>query len=176
MKDMTKKPKENITAPTAGLAVAIMGLLVLALIFGCASQSPNPNGNGNGNSSQNTTIDKTGITTADNKTAYDKTQQTIANALADGNYSEQVQYTRPGGVEIVDFTVTVENNTVTEVSVKPSDNPNNISAKIIGSFATALPDLVIGKKITDIHLPRNVAGSSLTSAAFQQYVDSLVRQ
>lgn len=111
---------------------------------------------------------------ADNKTGYDKTQQTIMQLIADGTYSKEIQYQYHSGVTTVDVSVTVKNDTVTAVSVT-GVNPDKVSAKIIGNFAAALPDLVVGKRIDEIKLPKNVAGSSLTTAVFQQYVNGLVQ-
>ena len=124
--------------------------------------------------SDNGTVQKKPGIVADNKTGYEKTQQTITQVIADGTYVKEIQYPYHSGNTTVDVKVTVKNDTVTSVSVA-GVNADKISMKIIGNFAAALPDLVVGKKISDIKLPRNVAGSSLTSAVFQQYVNSLVQ-
>lgn len=113
--------------------------------------------------------------TTENKTSYDKNQTTIANVLADGTYSQYVSYNYHSGTETVDITLTVKNDVVTSASVT-DDNPSNMmSARIINSFNAALPDLVVGKKINELNIPHNVAGSSLTTGAFKSYVDSLLQ-
>jgi hypothetical protein len=67
------------------------------------------------------------------------------------------------------------NNTLTNVSIT-GNNPNPISAKIIDKYAVALQTLAVGKKLDQINLPKNVAGSSLTNAAFKQYLADLDTQ
>lgn len=154
--------------PIGGIVLIVSLMLISMIMIGCTSQSqPPPN-----KSSDATTVNKTDIV-ADNKTAYDKTQQAIAQAVADGTYSDNVTYAYHSGNETVEIKVTVKGDVVTAASVS-GINPVPISAKIISNFNNALPDLVVGKKITELAIPRNVAGSSLTTAAFRQYVNGLV--
>ncbi len=117
---------------------------------------------------------------AENKTGYDITQQTIALAVADGTYTKDVTYTyHPGtpmqGNEVVTISVTVKDDVVTAASVK-ANNPVRMSVRYIEGLNAALPDLVVGKKITELNLPNQIAGSSLTTAAFKQYVNGLVQK
>ena len=118
--------------PAAGLAMALAAVLLLSLVFGCASQaSPGTGAPGQANF---TAADKTGITTADNRTSYDKTQQAIVAAVADGTYFKEVQYAYHSGIETVDFNITVKNDIATSVSVN-APNPNMMSGRIInGEF------------------------------------------
>ncbi|MEW6035318.1 MAG: hypothetical protein AB1529_01780 [Candidatus Micrarchaeota archaeon] len=111
---------------------------------------------------------------ADNKTGYEKTQEAILAAVPDGNYSDSVTYAFHSGNETVDISITVVNGTIMNASVRSDDPSNNVSAKIIGKFNDALPGLVVGKKIDELNIPKNVAGSSLTTAAFKQYAEGLV--
>ncbi len=110
---------------------------------------------------------------AESKTGQDKIADSIVQAVADGAYSEDSTYDRPNGNETVTFNVTVEKDIVTAVSITPH-NPAPISAKLIQGLSDALPDLVIGKKINELNLPKNVGGSSLANAAFQKYVAKLI--
>ena len=118
---------------------------------------------------------KENTTIAENKTSQEKVQEAVQLAVADGTYSEKVTYNYHSGNETVEFEVSVENDTISDVSIAMFD-PHDVSRGIITKFANALPDLVVGKKISDIQLPKNVAGSSLTSAAFQQYLGRLIEQ
>ncbi|MFH1094976.1 MAG: hypothetical protein V1728_02050 [Candidatus Micrarchaeota archaeon] len=111
---------------------------------------------------------------AENKTGAEKTQATIAALVPDGTYESNVTYYYHAGPETVDIQITLKGDVVTAVSVS-GINPMPMSARIINSFNAALPGLVVGKKIDQLGLPRNVAGSSLTNAAFQQYVADLVQ-
>jgi hypothetical protein len=96
-------------------------------------------------------------------------------AIADGNYEKNVTYPYHSGQETVGIKVSIVNNTLTNVSIT-GNNPNPISAKIIDKYAVALQTLAVGKKLDQINLPKNVAGSSLTNAAFKQYLADLDTQ
>ncbi|MBI5224713.1 hypothetical protein HY989_02490 [Candidatus Micrarchaeota archaeon] len=110
---------------------------------------------------------------AESKTGQEKIVESIELAVADGTYVEDSTYDRPNGNETVTFSITVENDIVKAVSIT-THNPAPISAKIIQGFSDALPELVIGKKINELNLPKNVGGSSLSNAAFQKYVAKLI--
>lgn len=150
------------------------------LLYGCTSASGEASQVQTGQNPKvppappDASIGKGGVV-AENKTGFEKTKQAIETAVADGTYSKEVQYAYHSGTETVGFSVGVKGDVVTDVSVTPSPNPHKVSARIIKDFSDALPDLVVGKKITEIKLPKNVAGSSLTTAAFQQYVDGIVQ-
>ncbi len=150
------------------LKYVVVVLLVSLLLFGCVNSQPNaPSSNGQ------TTVNKSNQTmVTENRTGFDQTQQAIKMAIADGNYEQNVTYAYHSGHETVDIKLSVQNNTITSVSVT-GINPNPMSARIINSYNSALPDLVVGKKIDQINLPHNVAGSSLTNAAFKQYLSQL---
>ena len=55
-------------------------------------------------------------------------------------------------------------------------NADHTSQNYINAFNNALPDLVIGKKITEINIPHTVSGSSLTSAAFKNQLENLMSE
>lgn len=111
---------------------------------------------------------------ASTKTGEEIIDDTIAQAVADGEYSEDVTYAYHSGQETVKIQVTVKDDVITEASVAPDENAANVSIKIIGNFNNALPELVVGKKITELEIPKNVAGSSLTTAAFKGYLEKLI--
>lgn len=116
--------------------------------------------------------------TSDNKSGAQKIEEAVAQAIADGTYVDQVEYAYHSGSEIVTITVKTQKDIVTEASVVPAAGRSSspTSTRIIGNFNNALPDLVIGKKITELNIPRNVAGSTLTTAAFKSYVERIVEQ
>ncbi len=161
---------ENVFARSAVFTIAI--LLCSMLIIGC-TQNQAPSKSQPGDNGTVAAANKINTSIADNKTAYDKNQTTIAKVIADGTYTGDETYQYHSGTETVTFSVTVKDDTITGATVE-AHNPNPISGKIIGNFAAALPDLVVGKKINELNIPRNVAGSSLTTAAFKQYVGGLV--
>ncbi len=159
---------------TRGAVLAIALLLCSMLIIGCtqsqqAASGTQPEGSGG-------TVDiagKVNSSMSDNRTAYDKNQTTIAGVIADGTYAGDIEYKYHSGDVSATVSLTVESDTITSASVV-GNNADNVSTMIIGKFNAALPDLVVGKKINELSIPKNVAGSSLTTAAFKLYVDGLV--
>ncbi len=144
-------------------------VLLVSVFAGCASQQPGTQANGSAGS----TIAKNLSVGTETQTSYNKTQAAIANAVADGNYDAAVSYMQPKGQDTVEIKITVANDTITDASVT-AVSADPMSARYISNFNSALPGMVVGKKITEINLPHRVAGSSLTSAAFQQYVNGLI--
>lgn len=117
-----------------------------------------------------------GAVVADSKTGYDKTQDTIAQAIADGTYVEDVTYSYHAGNETMKVSVTVENDIITGASITPQGTPAPYSLKMMEAVNGSLPNLVVGKKITELDIPKNVAGSSLTTAAFKEQLALLVEK
>ena len=161
-----------------GYALIAALMLISAILVGCTAQDsgtqkqPLPSDN-------QSVLGNNSIITAENKTGFDKNQDAIALALADGTYTDNVTYTyhptipEKTGNETVTISITVKDGIITAASVEGND-PVPISKKIIDGVNAALPDLVVGKKITELNIPAQVAGSSLTTAAFKQYVGGLV--
>jgi uncharacterized protein with FMN-binding domain len=171
---------ENSKKPYASLRhffLLSVVILMVAIFAGCTSQQPSnstPTPTQIAASTPAPTQILSGASpTAEIKTGDDQIKATIAAALADGTYSEDATYAYHSGQETVTFSVTVKDGILTAVLVTPH-NPAPMSAKIISKFSDALPSLVVGKKIDEISLPKNVAGSSLTSAAFVQYLNKLL--
>lgn len=197
MPKKTWYPGKKSAFPASGWKIpasALMVAIVATLIAGCSEQPAPKNDAAMPADAQGTDagaqdakmpgglpVEEPAVTevanTADSRSGYDKIAQTVA-AVADGIYERQARYTyhkglSTEGVETVDFKVTVKGDVITGVSVT-AENPVPISKKIIGSFSDALPGLVVGKKITEVKMAKNVAGSSLTSAAFQLHIDDIV--
>jgi uncharacterized protein with FMN-binding domain len=147
-------------------------ILMVAIIAGCTSQPqtspPTPTiSTISGGQSSPSVI-------AENKTGTQIVTETIAAAVADGTYTDDVTYNYHSGTETVKVSVTVKDDVITAASVIASDQAVPMSRRIIGNFNNALPDLVVGKKIDKLNIPTNVAGSSLTTAAFKGYIDNLI--
>jgi len=152
-------------------AIVLTLVLISMLIAGCASQDSNTPTKTDASG----TVSATGTDIlANNKTGHEQTQATIAQAIADGTYAGNVSYFR-GGNDTVEFSLSVKNDVVTDVAVK-TIMADEISANYISNFASALPDLVVGKKITELNLPYQVSGASATTEAFQNYVDGLIQK
>lgn len=158
----------------AGTALAMALIVCSMLVIGCTqSQGAAPKEQPGG--STVAVANKVNSMMADTKTAYEKNQVAIAKAIADGTYTGNETYAYHSGNETVTFSVTVEGGIVKNATVTPH-NPNMMSARIIGNFGRALPDLVAGKRIDQLSIPKNVAGNSLTTAAFKQYIEGLASQ
>lgn len=160
---------------TAG-AGAIFTVFVLLSVFlaGCLSQD-------NGASAQQVMpaqgeIEKNAdISAAGNKTSYEKMQEEIQQAVADGTYVKNVTYNYHSGPEIVEITLSVEGDVITDASiVSTGGDQQPYSLQLISAVNGALPELVVGKKISELDIPKNVAGSSLTTAAFKGYVQEVI--
>ncbi|MBI5227805.1 hypothetical protein HY988_04420 [Candidatus Micrarchaeota archaeon] len=113
------------------------------------------------------------ITIAENKTGQEKVQEVIASVVPDGTYTDDVTYAYHSGTERITISITLKNDVITGASITPHD-PKPTSANFISKVNAALPDLVIGKKITELNLPHQISGSSLTSGAFRAYAQGIV--
>ncbi len=126
---------------------------------------------------QTTTPDVSTInaSTADSKNSTEKVQESVSQAVADGTYADTTSYMSPGGRDLVDFSVSVKGDVVTAVSVTPKD-VDETSSEYIAGFSSEISNVVVGKKINELNLPLNVAGASLTTAAFKAYVEKVVAE
>ena len=174
--------KDTVMFKATLMVFAIFATLSL-LITGCSSQQPAapspipqvPTSAGNLENTGTTptpTVEKNVSLDYGNKSEVQKTQDQIAQFIADGAYDDQVTYAYHSGVTTVDIKVTTRNDVVIEASVT-GINADRTSEKYITAFNGALPNLVIGKKINEIQIPHTVSGSSLTSAAFAQHLQDL---
>ncbi len=112
------------------------------------------------------------VNTVDSKTGVEKTQDAIALAVADGLHEQQVTYRQPVGPETLDISVTVKGDVIEALSIT-GNGSTPTSKRMIEGVSRDLPGMVIGKKITGLNLPKQVAGSSLTTGAVKQYLNDL---
>ncbi len=150
-----------------------------AFLVGCTSQAPAPTATVAATAviSATPTLSATATPTvmAENKTGTDKVQETIQAALADGNYTQNVTYEYHKGTVDVNFLIEIADGKIAQVAATPL-NADPISTGIVGKFNGGIQELTDGKKISELDIPKNVAGSSLTTAAFKAYVSSLASQ
>ena len=107
--------------------------------------------------------------TTDASTAPETTGS--AGSYTDGEYTESADYQSPNGTEEISVTVTLADGVITAVEVVgDGDNPN--SKLYQSKFAGGIADVVVGKSIDDISVDK-VAGSSLTSAGFNDAIDAI---
>lgn len=158
-----------------------MFVLFASIIAGCASQAQvSGSAQGEVNAPAKPAPDVNGSideAMPDTKTPDEKMNETIALAIADGTYADEVSYNYHSGSETVLITVVVKNDIVTDASVVSSGgDAHPYSLQMQQGLNAELPNLVIGKKINEIELPKNVGGSSLTTAAFQAHLQTLIEQ
>lgn len=99
----------------------------------------------------------------------DSGAQATSGDYADGTYTETGNYQSPNGTEQVDVTLTLESNTITDVSVVGfGESPN--SKQFQGEFINGIAAEVVGKNIDELSVDK-VAGSSLTSDGFNSAIE-----
>jgi uncharacterized protein with FMN-binding domain len=92
-------------------------------------------------------------------------------AYADGTYTADGVYTTPESLETISVTVTLAEDVITAVEVT-GDPQKQESEEYQAKFIGGIADVVVGKDIDDISVSR-VAGSSLTSAGFNQAIEAI---
>jgi len=85
--------------------------------------------------------------------------------------SEVVKYTSPAGDEEMKVTVESVNNVISKVTVT-SMATNDISKKKQTGFAAEVAGVAVGKPVAGLKLD-TISGASLTTKAFNEYVQSL---
>jgi uncharacterized FlaG/YvyC family protein len=109
------------------------------------------------------------------KSEDEKTVELLEQLIADGSYETEVSYTYHSGVERMIVRVSVAQDIVTAISLEGINN-HRTSEKYINAVNDALPSLVVGKKIDEISLPKQISGSSLTTAAVGKHFQDLINQ
>ena len=138
----------------------LTGLTLVGALAGCSTAAAD---------GETTTGTDSG--TADSTAPDSADEATTTGSYADGTYTESADYTSPGGTETVEVTVTLADGIITEVeAVGDGDNPN--SKRYQSEFAGGIADVVVGKSIDEISVDK-VAGSSLTSAGFNDAIDAI---
>jgi uncharacterized protein with FMN-binding domain len=115
------------------------------------------------------------ITMTDNKTNYEKINQTIQTTIQDGLYTKNVSYFYHSGKVDMNIQIEVKDDYLVSVSLSPI-NADPVSENFIKKVNSSLQQLAVGKKITDLSLPKQISGSSLTTAAFKKYVEELIQK
>ncbi len=113
------------------------------------------------------------IVTNNTKPAEQQTQETIATLIADGTYTDKVSYNYHSGTEQVEIIVSVKDDIITAATLTGINPTSPISDKYQKGVNAALPGLVVGKRIDQLNLPKQISGSSLTTAAFKKYVEDI---
>lgn len=94
--------------------------------------------------------------------------------FTDGTYSATGNYQTPGGSERIGVKVTLSNGVVSDADLTEMGMTGE-AKEYQEQFASAYKTQVVGKKISEIKLDR-VAGSSLTSAGFNDAISDIAKQ
>lgn len=134
----------------------LTGLTLVGALAGCSADAAD------GETTPTTPSSDSGTETGD---------ATTTGSYTDGEYTESANYQSPNGTEEVEVTVTLADGVITAVEVVgDGDNPN--SKRYQTEFADGIADVVVGKSIDEISVDK-VAGSSLTSAGFNDAIDAI---
>jgi hypothetical protein len=90
-----------------------------------------------------------------------------------GNYDANESYAYHAGVNTINIDVGLDEGVITNISVVGEGHLDPISAHFISAVDAALPSLVVGKNIDDVNLPKQISGSSLTTATVNSYLQGL---
>lgn len=154
--------------------VAIGGLALAATLTGCAAAADDTapaGGTATGSAEESTAPAPPAAPAPDSSLEADTGADSATGAYADGDYSATGEYQSPAGEEQVGVSVTLEDDIVTGVTVKPmAENPNSVRYQT--AFAGNVAEVVVGVDIDDLAVDK-VAGSSLTSDGFNAAIEQI---
>ena len=96
-------------------------------------------------------------------------------SYTDGTYSADGDYVAPSGQESISVEISLQDDTVTAVTVTPHAASGTREAGFQGQFAENIASEVVGKDIDELNVSR-VAGSSLTSTGFNAALADIKQQ
>lgn len=147
--------------------LALTGASFAALLAGCSSTA-GATGSGSGSSgtdSGSSSSSSSGSgSSSSSSSATDAGSSGGSGSYKNGTYTEQGNYSSPGGQETISVSLTIKDDAVKAVTVKTvkaDPTAQQYEAQFIGGISGA----IVGKKIDDLHVTQ-VAGSSLTSQGF----------
>ena len=105
-----------------------------------------------------------------------KAQESIEQLLVDGLYETQVQYESPAGVENLRIEFEIIEGVVQTLDFELiGEELNQVSQNKVQASEDGIKELLLGKQIEAVEIPDSVSGSSLTTGAFKNAVDSLIK-
>src|SRR3982750_3855079 len=90
----------------------------------------------------------------------------------DGEYTAEGLY---AGKKSIIVKLKLDDDKIKEVEVTPNTPNIRMSFNLQKKFAAAVPEVVIGKPIEEVHLDK-LAGSSLTTKGFNEALDKIKSQ
>lgn len=141
----------------------------------------------NQNSASNSSVQSSGVTTtgpasetnaggmmSSGMPPADMPKSPMMYAYKNGTYSATGSYMSPGGEDQISVTLTLKNDTITDVSVTPAAG-DRTSERYQNRFISGYKQYVIGKNIADVQLTA-VSGSSLTPIGFNDALAQIKAQ
>ena len=150
--------------------LALTGASFAALLAGCSSTAgatgsgSGSSGTDSGSSSSSSSGSGSSPSSSSSSSATDAGSSAGSGSYKNGTYTEQGDYSSPGGQETISVSLTIKDDAVKAVTVKTvkaDPTAQQYEAQFIGGISSA----IVGKKIDDLHVTQ-VAGSSLTSQGF----------
>ncbi|WP_043534653.1 MULTISPECIES: hypothetical protein [Actinomyces] len=111
---------------------------------------------------------------SDTTPTTDSTAGSSSVGAATGEYSATGTYTGPGGTQTVEVDLTVEDGTITAVTVTPGAVDSQ-SLRYEEDFADHVAEQVVGKSLDEVSVG-TVASSSLTGQGFNDALDQIREQ
>ncbi len=110
----------------------------------------------------------------DRRSLEEKVQDSFVSMVVDGDYVQNLTYKVPNGEARISVEVLIEKGVVKKFTLSPLNGNHEISNNYIANAQEKLLTLIIGKRVEDITIPKNVGGSSLTTGAVKRYFESLL--
>lgn len=146
---------------TRAAVAAAASLAVIAPLAGCAGDAPSPS------TSRNSTTPDAGSRSPAPGTG------TSGSEYADGSYTVRGVY--GGAPSYMTITLTLDDDTITAVTVEPMPDNNDTSRGYQERFAAAAPDEVIGRSIDDFEVGI-IAGASGCADGFNDALTKIREQ
>ncbi len=151
------------------LIISLISIIFLTILSGCTESesqtvvipAQNPN------VSVEVVVPPTSLTGETNSGIAIATGTSVPQVLT---RKETVKYQNPGGEDEIEFDVTVTDDIITAAKATPKAE-HEISKKRQETFAEELSEKVVGKSAKDLDIDP-IGGSSITTAAFEEFVHS----
>lgn len=156
---------------------AIISIIVIALIAIAAGAVYATTANKQNSAEQTTaTTSQQSTSTTDSSGTTQSTETTGSTSTTNGtykngSYTATGNYATPGGSESITVTVTLTDNTISDVTATGSASRGD-SGQYQSKFLSGYKSQVVGKSIDSVSLSR-VAGSSLTSNGFNAAITKI---
>jgi hypothetical protein len=145
--------------------LALTGASFVGLLAGCSSTSSSTTGSGSSDSGSGSGSSSSAAPDASSSSAAtDAGSSSGGGTYKNGTYTEQGDYSSPGGQETISVKLTIADDAVTAVTVK-TVKADPTATQYENQFISGISKAVVGKKVDDLHVTQ-VAGSSLTSQGF----------